>query len=1090
MSEFDSAADMPFQLKIEGEKITVRWQPGVPTQSTPGVPNSAQGTISWNIPTPARGCATTADGTSAYCGALVVVSTTPLGVSEQPKNGMIYDADATVNPDLHAGDKIGNAMVVGMFLEGEKKANGLEMTTSLVVNDVDANTPYYVAVHAMDCQFRYHAQGSAAYSREFSMDGTADTPSVQIVSIGSGIKESDALPAPFCSTSGSPSVGQIFQFDLMVSNTFPNVQKHQIYPISVDASKVCTYSDLVFEIRKSLIVETLRRAGTIVNTTSWTNPSPYIPSSLMSPSVIEPPNTGQYSVVGGVLYQFNGSKYTQVTSGVYYELVDPTIVNVNDYWWNPELKQLKVNTGSPVTWTDVDVTIYSEDPIELKNCNDYWFDGTRAFKRCATTWCEQTLYTTNVDPSLAPTYDCCLFWYDSANGQLNQLNNTTGSWEQTYAIMWDVAPNAPIAGTYWLDDTSSPKELKQWGGSPAAWSPPITFIDSSEEPTGGALFAGGLWYNPDTEELKERDPTNTFWIDHDVILWSSDPTDVQSCDKWWKTGSPTGMFLWDSIHNTWNEVEFVISDVSPFTPPTIELDSLWYNPDTEEMMIWNGSTWEPITTINSITDPTLPVLGEAWYNPDTNSFYVWSAIGSPAINQWVEITPIDSTIDPILIPDGSLWYDTDNLILYRRDGGTWVEVEYVTNLNGPVKGSLWYDQSEGILKEWSGSAWVPSFQIPVDVFIDENGNLRFETIEKGSNNIVMIIVPSDVPYGQATIYGKGCTATYSELQMHSYAFYGGAKSCPTTIDQIQTVASNGSGTTADNFLFGENGLSIAKILPQVHGFDGIPSTPSSDQIGVGTDGTSDERKMLANFIRESLGYPVVEVELTQSQMNIAIRKALDVFRQKSSLAYNRGFFFMDVQPGVQQYTLTSKVAGYNKINNVMGIYRFTSAFLSSAHGSGVYGQVVLQHLYNMGTYDLTSYHLVAQYIEQLEHLFATRLTFHWDKMRRNLSMYTVFTRPERVLIEASVDRTEQELMVDPLSKNWIERWALAEARLMLAEIRGKYASLPGAGGGIALNAADLITRAEGDMEKLLQELEDFQAQDIEDYGMGTSFLIG
>ena len=121
-------------------------------------------------------------------------------------------------------------------------------------------------------------------------------------------------------------------------------------------------------------------------------------------------------------------------------------------------------------------------------------------------------------------------------------------------------------------------------------------------------------------------------------------------------------------------------------------------------------------------------------------------------------------------------------------------------------------QQRKLEKEQSGKL---DFQDQLS-YIDENGNLRFETIEKGSNNIVMIIVPSDVPYGQATIYGKGCTATYSDLQMHSYAFYGGAKSCPTTIDQIQTVASNGSGTTADNFLFGENGLSIAKILPQIH----------------------------------------------------------------------------------------------------------------------------------------------------------------------------------------------------------------------------------------------------------------------------------
>ena len=61
---------------------------------------------------------------------------------------------------------------------------------------------------------------------------------------------------------------------------------------------------------------------------------------------------------------------------------------------------------------------------------------------------------------------------------------------------------------------------------------------------------------------------------------------------------------------------------------------------------------------------------------------------------------------------------------------------------------------------------------------------------------------------------------------------------------------------------------------------------------------------------------------------------------------------------------------------------------------------------------------------------------------------------------------------------------------MLAEIRGKFGSLPGAGGGVSLNAADLITRADTDMQDLYNQLDDYVASNVEDWGMGTTFVIG
>jgi hypothetical protein len=282
----------------------------------------------------------------------------------------------------------------------------------------------------------------------------------------------------------------------------------------------------------------------------------------------------------------------------------------------------------------------------------------------------------------------------------------------------------------------------------------------------------------------------------------------------------------------------------------------------------------------------------------------------------------------------------------------------------------------------------------------------------------------------------------------------------------------------------------ANVLVPYSGQDGVSGTPTYDQLGVGTDGSPDERRDMMAKIRAMLGHPTATVELTEYQMNLAVQNALEIFRQKSSMAVKRACFFLDIVPYQQHYKLTNKAVEFNKIVDVMAGYRFTSAFLSSAMGAGVYGQVVLQHLYNMGTFDLLSYHLVSQYVEQLEIMFATRLTFVWNANQRTLDFHQSFSRPERILLDVTLEKTEQELFQDRYCQQWIQQYAKAEAMEMLAQVRGKFATLPGAGGAVTLNAMDLRTEAKEIKEQLMTELDDNIVQDVESYGAYGSFTIG
>ena len=61
---------------------------------------------------------------------------------------------------------------------------------------------------------------------------------------------------------------------------------------------------------------------------------------------------------------------------------------------------------------------------------------------------------------------------------------------------------------------------------------------------------------------------------------------------------------------------------------------------------------------------------------------------------------------------------------------------------------------------------------------------------------------------------------------------------------------------------------------------------------------------------------------------------------------------------------------------------------------------------------------------------------------------------------------------------------------MLAEQRGKYATLPGANGAVTLNAAELRQAANDEITECMQEIFDYVADKPEDYGSGTQFILG
>lgn len=257
--------------------------------------------------------------------------------------------------------------------------------------------------------------------------------------------------------------------------------------------------------------------------------------------------------------------------------------------------------------------------------------------------------------------------------------------------------------------------------------------------------------------------------------------------------------------------------------------------------------------------------------------------------------------------------------------------------------------------------------------------------------------------------------------------------------------------------------------------ESIQGVPMYTKQDVGTTNTPSARQNMIDILKKQMGYPVICVELTDDHWNIAINNGLQELRRRVDSAYTKQFFFMQIQKYQDLYYLNDPSFGTDKIVDVLKIHRLNMMGLVNFAPDNIYAQQFLNHFYAPGvSYDLVSIHLIAQMSEIYSLLFAGEVAFNWRESTREMKIYKKFGAPEKVLIETSCEKTEQELLVDRWTQQWVQQWAEAEAMMMLAHIRGKFASLPGPGGGLQLNADSL--RAEGQrlQEDCLRQVMDFE----------------
>jgi len=220
-------------------------------------------------------------------------------------------------------------------------------------------------------------------------------------------------------------------------------------------------------------------------------------------------------------------------------------------------------------------------------------------------------------------------------------------------------------------------------------------------------------------------------------------------------------------------------------------------------------------------------------------------------------------------------------------------------------------------------------------------------------------------------------------------------------------------------------------------------------------------------IRLLLGDGMVDIELDPEHYDLAIDIALDKIRQRSENAVEEDMYTIEFKKEVDEYTLPSEITEVKKI-----WHRSFGHGISAGVDMDPFELAYANSYFFMNNHigGISTYELFSQYRETLNRVAATDIQFIWNPNTHKIKLLRKMRADEIVLLHVYLERPDDQLLTDPYLKSWMRDYSTAYCKKMIGEARSKFATLPGAQGGVSLNGDALKADAMADIDKLENEL--------------------
>lgn len=244
------------------------------------------------------------------------------------------------------------------------------------------------------------------------------------------------------------------------------------------------------------------------------------------------------------------------------------------------------------------------------------------------------------------------------------------------------------------------------------------------------------------------------------------------------------------------------------------------------------------------------------------------------------------------------------------------------------------------------------------------------------------------------------------------------------------------------------------------------------------------KKQLIEYVRLQLGDQIIDVELDPAHYEAAYQRTLGVYRQRAQNAYEESYSFMQLQNGVNEYTLPQEVMQVRQIfRRTIGITG-TGGYAFDPFGAATLNVYLLN--FNQSSGGLATYDFYQQYVELAARMFGGYINYTWNPVTKRLQLIRDPRGNEEVVLLWTYNlRPEIVLLSDYHISQWFRDHMVGAAKYIIGEAREKFGTIAGPQGGGTLNGSAMKSEGQAIMDKCIEDLKLYV-----DGSAPISFIIG
>ena len=230
------------------------------------------------------------------------------------------------------------------------------------------------------------------------------------------------------------------------------------------------------------------------------------------------------------------------------------------------------------------------------------------------------------------------------------------------------------------------------------------------------------------------------------------------------------------------------------------------------------------------------------------------------------------------------------------------------------------------------------------------------------------------------------------------------------------------------------------------------------------------KQEILDDVERLMGGSMIETDLEAKDYQMALKLALERYRQRSSNSVEEAYAFLALQPEQTEYYLPEEITEVRQIlrrglgGTTGGTYldpfslAYTNLYLLQAGAGGGY------------TAGLLTFELFYQYQEQAGRMFGRDINYHYNTVSKKLTILRRVLGEETVLLWVLKRKPDDMILQDPYAKPWVRSYTLAICKEMRGQAYSKYSQGIGPQGGFTLSGDALKAEAKEEMDKLDTEI--------------------